>query len=145
MAEVVQSFGSVPWNLLGGMGAWSLVMALLALLIRERHRNRLLDNEEDRQRVELGIQMLEMAQTEIKRLGVELADARVWTDVLAHLAEAERHLTALISAEPDEIERAKRNALQFLKRMERLREARGAARNEMQIAASGERLEGPSK
>jgi hypothetical protein len=145
MAELAQAFAGIPWNLLGGMGAWGLVLALVLLLIRERHRNRLLDNAEDRQRVELGIQMLEMAQAEIKRLGVELADARVWTDVLAHLAEAERHLTELLSAEPPEMERAKRNALQFLKRMERLREARGAVRNEMQIVASEERLEGPKK
>ena len=142
MTEVAQVFGGVPWNLLGGTGAWSLVIALLVLLIRERHRNRLLDNAEDKQRVELGIQMLEMAQTEIKRLAVELADARVWTDVLAHLAEAERHLSSLISAEPAEMERAKRDALQFLKRMQRLRDARGTARNEQQIAASEERLEG---
>lgn len=141
MGEITQALASIPWNLLGGVSAWGLVVTLIMLLIRERHRNRLLDNAEDKQRVELGIQMLEMAQTEIKRLNVELTDARVWTDVMAHLAEAERHLSALISADPDEMARAKREALAFLKRMDRLREARGVVRNEVQIAVSEARME----
>jgi hypothetical protein len=127
---------SIPFDLLGGLGAWSLVLFLLSLLIRERRLRRLDDNSEDKQRVELGIAMLEAARSEITRLNVELADARVWADVLAHLAEAERHLNALISAEPDEIERAKCDAFAFLKRMARLREARGVVRNEVQIAVS---------
>ncbi|MES2295267.1 MAG: hypothetical protein V4527_18365 [Pseudomonadota bacterium] len=141
MAEFFQSLGSVPWNLLGGMGAWSLVLALLALLIRERHRNRLLDSAEDRQRVELGIQMLEAARNEITRLNVELADSRVWADVLSHLAEAERHLNALVTAEPADVAHAKAGAMAFLKRMSRLREARGVIRNEVQIAVSEGRME----
>lgn len=141
MPAEVAAFSHIPWETLGGMGAWSLVFALLFLLIRERRQRRLDDNSEDRQRVELGIAMLEAAGAEIKRLNVELADSRVWADVLAHLAEAERHLSALLSADPEDIEQAKRGALAFLKRMDRLREARGVVRNEVQIAVSEERME----
>lgn len=145
MGAEIPILNSINWGVVGGTGAWSLVVVLIAMLVRERHRNRLLDNSEDRQRVELGIQMLEAAGKEIKRLNVELTDARVWTDVLAHLAEAERHLMALISAEPADLDRAKRDAQQFLTRMERLREARGTVRNEVQIAVSSNRLEEPKK
>lgn len=122
------------------IGPWALIVALLAMLFRERNRRRVNDNIEDRQRVELGIAMLETARDEIGRLNLELRDARVLADVQAHLDEAESLLTALISADADELDRAKRSATAFLRRMEKLREMRGVARNEVQIAVSKGRL-----
>jgi hypothetical protein len=141
----IPALSHINFDLLGGISAWSLVLTLLILLIRERHQRRLIDNDEDKQRAQLGIAMIETARDEIARLNLELRDSRILADVQAHLEEAEAHLNALVQAEPGEAEQAKRSAQAFLVRMSRLRDARGVVRNEVQIAVSKERLGGPKK
>lgn len=124
-------------------GPWALVLGLVFLLLRQRSEARPLDLQADKQRLELGIDMLKAAHLEIHRLNLALEGAQEWSDAQAHLVEAERVIGALIDAEGrSEVVQARRLARAFINRMTRLREARGVARNELQLRQSEERLLG---
>lgn len=88
----------------------------------------------------MAIDLITVARQEVVAARVEAAEMRSLQLRLTHFEEAIDHIQALYE-NPDD-PGVRRRAQQFLVRMKRISEARGAVVNEAQIIASRTRLEG---
>lgn len=88
----------------------------------------------------LAIELMTAAREEVAAARVEAAEMRSLQLRLTHFEEAIDHIQALYDSGDDPAVR--RRAQQFLTRMRRISDARGAVVNEVQIIQSRERIEG---
>lgn len=88
----------------------------------------------------LAIELMTAAREEVAAARVEAAEMRSLQLRLTHFEEAIDHIQALYDNGDDPAVR--RRAQQFLTRMRRISDARGAVVNEVQIIQSRERIEG---
>lgn len=88
----------------------------------------------------LALELLTAAREEVAAARVEAAEMRSLQLRLTHFEEAIDHIQALYDNGDDPAVR--RRAQQFLTRMKRISDARGAVVNEVQIIESRARLEG---
>lgn len=129
----------LPWIVASGIGGWFGNALLQWFRSREeRHNaNRQADVKLEEHRDGLTFQLLEAARVELAELRNEVHRLRPMEAHLLHFEEALRHLEDLLAAETaEEKEMARRNARAFLNRVQRLREAAGTLRNEVQVHAS---------
>lgn len=94
---------------------------------------RRVDLEIEKQRDGLTFSLLDAARSELAALREQVEKLRPATTHLQHFEAALEHINALLSAkDPAERAAAERSARAFLKRMQRLAEARGTITNEIQ-------------
>jgi hypothetical protein len=125
-----------------GGQAWKNRIDAKRLRVEERTAQFDHDVKIETQRDELLIQLISnarsevtMARTEMEDLRDQLKQLRAMEQHFYHFQQSIEHLEAIVNAEtPEDRAVAERNAKSFLKRMQRLQDAKGTIANEVQRA-----------
>ncbi len=129
----------IPIVAISGVGGWFGNAVLQWMRSRDTRHANTLSNEAklEEHRDALTFDLLRAARTELAELRNEVNRLKPLEAHLIHFDEALQHMEALLLADDDKaLKTAKRNAKAFLNRIQRLQEATGTLRNEVQRLTS---------